>query len=237
MEDEVPYILDEQVRYYQDRAPEYDDVWYRRGPYDLGPEGNAAWFRETARLEAVVDALDVSGNVLELACGTGIFTRRLAPRTHRMIAVDAADRALEINRSSVGDPRIRYVHADLFVWEPPHEERFDVIFFAFLVSHILPARSEEFWHRLKRWLLPGGYVFFCDDIAGAQARQSNPGEDARDGRGFTHRRRLTDGREYTIVKVFHEPDELRTSLASLGWKAKIERTGREFFHGVARPTH
>ena len=40
MNGDVDRILQEQARYYEDRAPEYDDVWYRRGRYDLGPEGN-----------------------------------------------------------------------------------------------------------------------------------------------------------------------------------------------------
>ena len=148
MEPEVEQILHEQHRYYEDRAPEYDDVWYRRGVYDLGPEGNVRWFEETALLEAAVDELDVSGAVLELAAGTGLFTRHLAPRARSMIAVDAATSALAINRERVGDPRVEYVHADLYDWEPPAGQRFDLIFFAFLVSHILPERFEEFWDRL-----------------------------------------------------------------------------------------
>jgi len=230
---DVERILGEQARYYESRAPEYDDVWFRRGPYDLGAEGNALWFEETARLEAAVDDLDASGAVLELACGTGIFTRRLAPRARRLIALDAAASTLRINRARVGDPRIEYVHGDLFEWEPPQGVRFDLIFFAFLISHIPPVRFEAFWSRLVRWLAPGGRVFFCDDMPGAEARPSNPGKDVDAGPDFAHRRRLLDGREYTIVKVFHQPDELTTALGSLGWDADIRTTGLEFYCGVA----
>jgi len=236
VEPEIEHILHEQHRYYEDRAHEYDDVWYRRGTYDLGPEGNTRWFEETARLEAAVDDLDVSGVVLELACGTGLFTRHLAPRARRLIAVDAAAPALALNRERVADPRVEYEHADLFGWEPPPGVRFDAIFFAFLVSHILPERFEEFWGRLVGWLAPGGHVFFCDDVAGAETRQSNPGESVDDGPDFAHRRRLSDGREYTIVKVFHRPEELRDALAALGWSVDIWTTGDEFFYGVARRT-
>ncbi len=235
MESELEQILNEQHRYYEDRAPEYDDVWYRRGVYDLGPEGNARWFEETARLEAAVDELDVSGDVLELACGTGLFTRHLAPRARSMIAVDAATSALAINRERVGDPRVDYVHADLYDWEPPAGQRFDLIFFAFLVSHILPERFEEFWHRLEGWLAPHGTVFFCDDVAGVDPRRSDPGEPVDDGPAFAHRRRLQDGREYTIVKILYDPAELRDRLAALGWQAEIDTTGEEFFHAVAHP--
>jgi hypothetical protein len=67
------------------------------------------------------------------------------------------------------------VHADLYDWEPPAGPAVDLIFFAFLVAH--PAeRFEEFWDRLAGWLAPGGTVFFCDDVAGVDARRSDPGE-------------------------------------------------------------
>ena len=234
MEPEVERILHEQRRYYEDRAPEYDNVWYRRGIYDLGSEGNARWFEETARLEAAVDDLDISGVVLELACGTGLFTRHLAPRARRLIAVDSAAAALAINRERVADPRVEYVHADLFSWEPPHGLRFDVIFFAFLVSHILPEGFLNFWDRLTRWVAPDGLVFFCDDVAGAEVRRSSPGEDIIGGPDFAHRRRLSDGREYTIVKILYRPEELRELLTARGWSADIRTTGDEFFYGVAR---
>ncbi len=230
---DVEGILREQARYYEHRAPEYDDVWFRRGPYDLGAEGNRRWFEETARLEGAVDALDASGAVLELACGTGIFTQRLALRAERLIAVDAAASTLEINRRRVADQRVEYVHGDLFEWEPPQGLRFDLIFFAFLISHIPPSRFEEFWNLLVGWLVPGGRVFFCDDVAGAETRPSNPGECVEDGPDFAHRRRLLDGREYTIVKVFHRPDGLTAALASLGWHADIRTTGSEFYYGIA----
>ena len=235
VESETEQILREQHRYYEDRAPEYDDVWYRRGIYDLGPGGNERWFEETAKLEAAVDDLDISGSVLELACGTGLFTRHLAPRAGRLVAVDAAASALAINRARVDDPRVEYVHADLYGWVPADDTRFDTIFFAFLVSHILPEHFGAFWERLDRWLAPGGSVFFCDDVAGPNRRRSDPGEPATDGPDWAHRRRLSDGSEYTIVKILYRPEEFRERLRSLGWDADVRTTGDEFFYGVARP--
>lgn len=233
MTSDIDGILREQSRYYEDRAPEYDDVWYRRGIYDLGPEANRRWFAETARLEDALDDFAPSGAVLELAAGTGLFTRHISPHATRLIAIDAAASALAINRDRLADDHIEYVQADLFEWEPPDGLRFDAIVFAFLISHVLPERFDEFWHRLAGWLAPGGRAFFCDDLAGAEHRASTIGDTVHDGPGFALRRQLTDGREYTIVKVYYAPDELEERLAGLGWRADVCTTGREFFYGVA----
>lgn len=235
MADEVSEILQEQSRYYEDRAPEYDDVWLRRGRYDLGPEGNARWFAETAALEAVVDAFDATGDVLELASGTGLFTRHLAETATTLVAVDASAPAMEINRARLGAPHVDHVVADIFAWEPPEDLRFDAIVFCFFISHVPPDRVAGFWRRIEGWLKPGGRVFCCDDLAGVESRASNPSEPDAETAEFAHRRRLHDGREYTIVKVLYTPDGLRDELDALGWDAEVGATAEEFVYATARP--
>jgi len=228
-------ILHEQSDYYEARANEYDDVWYRRGRYDLGPAGNARWFAETAQLEAAVDAAGMTGDILELACGTGLFTRRLARRTDRLTALDASATVLAINAARVADPTVVYGQADVFEWEPPDRRRYDHIFFGFFLSHIPPHRLDAFWERLERWLAPGGRVWFCDDAPGFDERPSNPGETVADGPEWAHRRTLHDGRSFTIVKNCHAPETLTAWLAARGWHADIATTGEEFIFGSARP--
>jgi len=49
-------------------------------------------------------------------------------------------------------------------------------------------------------------------------------------------RRLADGREYHIVKRFHEPQPLQRRLAELGWSALVQATPEFFIYGHATPT-
>ena len=42
----VDRLLAEQRRYYRERAPEYDDWWFRRGAYALDTETAARWFAD-----------------------------------------------------------------------------------------------------------------------------------------------------------------------------------------------
>jgi SAM-dependent methyltransferase len=231
---EIGRILEEQADYYEARAAEYEDCYLRRGRYDRGPEANAEWFAETARLEAAVDRFDASGTVLELACGTGLWTRFLAPRAKCLVAVDSSANVLELNRKRYGAPNVDYRQADIFDWAPPAGERFDAIFFGFFISHIPPSMFAGFWQDLGRWLAPGGSVFFCDDAAGSERPFS--GQRVQDAPGFALKRGLSDGREFTIVKIFYEVGELTGMLRALGWDADIGTTGRLFIHGTASPT-
>src|SRR5919202_1335145 len=98
----VGRLLAEQRRYYRERAPEYDDWWFRRAGYALDSETAARWFADVRELEAALEAFGPGGDVLELAAGTGIWTRRLLRHADRVMAVDAVAEVLELNRARNG---------------------------------------------------------------------------------------------------------------------------------------
>ena len=51
MADDLQEKLDEQLRYYRARAPEYDAWALREGGFDRGPRERAKWFADIAKLE------------------------------------------------------------------------------------------------------------------------------------------------------------------------------------------
>ena len=84
--DDLQDRLDEQLRYYRARAPEYDAWALREGGFDRGPRERAKWFADIAKLERALDRFHPSGRVLELACGTGQWTERLTRYADRLTA-------------------------------------------------------------------------------------------------------------------------------------------------------
>lgn len=225
-------VLIEQVDYYRQRAAEYDRWWLRQGRFDRGADVNARWFAETAALEDVLDRFDPRGRVLELAGGTGLWTRHLAPRATELTVVDAAPEVLEINRARVADDSVRYVQADLFQWRP-EPGYYDACVFAFWLSHVPAARFESFWAMVATALAPGGRALMIDSARTERSTAADhrlPGEDEE-----TMTRRLDDGREFRIVKRFYEPDWLERELVGLGWEASAGTTGEFFVWAIAAP--
>lgn len=229
-----PSILAEQVAYYRKRAGEYDEWWFRTGRYDHGDELNAAWHADAREVEsALTSFLDQRKprRALELACGTGLFTRWLAPRVGELLALDASPEVQTINRERVQAGNVRYEIADLFAWEPA--ERYDLVFMSFWLSHVPQARFASFWATLRDALAPGGAVYLIDsahDPASAARNHAPPGADA----GVVTRK-LDDGSTWRVVKVFWTPESLGAALATIGWRAAVTQTPRFFIQGAAEP--
>jgi SAM-dependent methyltransferase len=225
-------LIEEQRRYYDERAPIYDDLYFRRGVYAFDDEATAAvWQRETDTLERFVQDLQIDRSaVLELACGTGLWTRFLVQRARRVVAVDSSPRMLEENRRRVADDRVRYERVDLFAWE--HGERFDLVFAGFFLSHVPPDRWVPFWSKVAGWVAPGGAIAFVDDAWGRDRPRS--GDRDPDGPEHAHRRQLGEDR-FTIVKRFFRPDELELAFATAGIAANVATTGEHFLFGAGTP--
>ena len=217
-------VLAEQQRYYRARAPEDDDWWFRRGRYDRGADANAAWSDEVGALERLLCREAPLGDALELACGTGLWTRHLVRLASSVVAVDGSPEALALCRDRVAGP-VSLVRADLFDWDPP-VAAFDTCFFGFWLSHVPEERFDAFWSTVARALRPGGSAIVVDSLA---TPRSTAADHVLPGKGEdTMTRRLDDGREFRIVKRFLAPDALRSRVRRLGWDGEAVATG-EFF--------
>jgi demethylmenaquinone methyltransferase/2-methoxy-6-polyprenyl-1,4-benzoquinol methylase len=211
--EELEALLAEQVAYYRARAPEY-----HRGALDL-PGGE--------ELVAAIESFRPTGDVLELACGPGIWTSRLLRHANSVTAVDASPEMLAIASGRVGRGRAHFIEADLFTWEP--DRRYDVVFFGFWLSHVPPERFESFWSLVADCLEPDGRVFFADDA------YRTPDELVEGEASSTIRRRLSDGTAFRAVKVPYRPAELEQRLTRLGWHVRVSSTSGPFFWGTGTP--
>lgn len=230
----MPSVLAEQRAYYGARAAEYDEWFLRRGRYDHGPEQNARWWAEVAEVRTALAAARLTGEVLELAGGTGIWTERLARNATSITVLDASPEMIAINqdrlaRAGLAD-RVAYQQADLFAWRP--DRAYDAVFFGFWLSHVPAGRLDPFLAAVAEALRPGGRVFLVDNRR--EPTSSSPDQPLAAADDPIMPRRLNDGRTFRIVKVFREPAELVAAFARQGLELTVHETPTYFQWGIGR---
>lgn len=203
-------MLREQLAYYRAVAGEYHT-------HALDVPGQQ-------ELANVIRSWVPEGDVLELACGTGLWTEWLLASAATVTAVDGAPEMLEIARARVGpEAPVRFVEADLFAWRP--DRRYDAVWFGFWISHVPAERFEPFWSMVADALAPGGQVFFFDD-------NHRSSEELVEGPASPIvERRLHDGRRFRVVKIPYEAEHLEQRLRALGWEISVSGTAGPFYWG------
>jgi ubiquinone/menaquinone biosynthesis C-methylase UbiE len=215
-------ILGEQLAYYRARAQEYDESIQEVGRFATPEPVRPNTDREWASIVAAIHALAPVGDVLELACGTGMWTQELVKIAASVTALDGAPEMVEANRAKLNDPRVNYQVVDLFQWHP--EEQYDLVFFGFWLSHVPPDRLPIFLDKVSRSVRPGGRLFIVDE-----PNSNSPLSGENEGGQFQNRT-LHDGREFRIVKVYYDPTEIQSALAERGFRDFTSARGQYFFH-------
>lgn len=219
----------EMLAYYEARAGEYDDWYLRRGRYARGPIHDAAWNAELDGAGTWLDALPLHGDIVELAAGTGWWSPLLASKGELSL-YDAAEAPLERARERLVAHRLR---AHLHVrdaWAEP-DRQVDALFCGFWLSHVPRTRTGEFLALARRWLKPGAIFAFIDSLPDPQSGAADNPEPGAD----LAVRRLDNGREFTIVKVYRNAAALEDALREAGFSgARVTTTGRFFVLGEAR---
>lgn len=198
------------VDYYHRRSPEYEAVWERDDPRR----------REEQRALAAALRTTLQGRrVLEVACGTGYWTERLAGWASSITAVDAAPGMLERARvRGLPGDRVTFLAGDAYRLSEV-EGDFDGGLAAFWLSHVARSRLPAFLESFHRRLDAGAAVFLADNvyIPGLGGELVDPRE------GDTYKRRsLADGSEHLVLKNYYSARELRELLSPHARDLRVE---------------
>lgn len=100
---------------------------------------------------------------LDVGCGTGTFTRLLAQRADRVLALDLSPEMIRVARERSGDqPNIDFQIGDVLLWNVPPEQLDCIVSIATL--HHLPLQATL--AKLKHALRPGGALLVLDLFRG-----------------------------------------------------------------------
>ncbi|MFN4255232.1 MAG: class I SAM-dependent methyltransferase [Saprospiraceae bacterium] len=141
----------DQPNYYAHRASEYEKV------YQIPAEQP-----DLAKLYGQAQAIFKNKKVLEIACGTGIWTQAIAETAHAVLATDINEPMLHIARQKEY-PRQNMVFetGDMYDLQV-HDRPFDALFGGFIWSHVSRHELENWLDSLHRLLEPGSRVVFVE---------------------------------------------------------------------------
>lgn len=195
-------------RYYAARAPEYDRVY-------LKPERQ----HDLRAIERWLPTVFAGRSLLEIACGTGYWTRFLAPVATRVLAIDAAPETLHIAQARVpADEKVSFMTGDAYAL-PAQARGFEGAFAGFWISHVPKARVRPFLQGLHAALTPGAKVVLLDNrfVEGSSTPIAE-----QDDEGNTYQvRRLEDGSSYRVLKNFPSEEELRRAVDGLAVERQL----------------
>ena len=182
--------------YYNKRLQEYETVYTK-------PERQADLNALLARLQTDVSRREV----LELACGTGWWTERLAAHAASWIATDADTGALDI----VQHKAIQGLSATttLNAYQPSVSTPVDCVFAAHWYSHLRLDERSIFFRSVHGCLKPGGRLIMLDNnfVSGSSTEISRT-----DIEGNTYQtRKLKDGSLHEVLKNFPDQQQLAAS--------------------------
>lgn len=193
--------------YYAARAAEYDAI-YRK------PERQP----DLREIETWLPSVLRGRRILEIACGTGYWTRFLAPVACSIVAIDSAEETLRIAGERVPPGNTSFAVGDAYAPGQPGRS-FDAAFAGFWFSHVPRERQAEFLSALNSALEPGAKVVFLDNrfVEGSSSPISE-----QDARGNTYQSRsLSDGSRHRVLKNFPSEKELHALVAmGLGQSAR-----------------
>lgn len=204
-------------RYYALRGAEHDDWYARRGRFtDPNPQANATWHAQLAELSREITRFSASmplvkdTTVLDLACGTGRWTSYFAKGLYSgatIVALDYARSMLDITLDHLAEEeladKVALIRADAYAL-PFANNVFDAVFMGLWLSHVPREKVYVFLKEVQRILKPKGQLLLFDSAP--QAGQ--PNEEVQ-------LRKLADGSQHRVLRVFYSPDELKTELETV----------------------
>jgi len=191
------------LAYYAARANEYEKVYAK-------PERQ----NDLRFLHQVVPTYLTRHRVLEVACGTGYWTRMIAARATSVTGIDLSLEVLAVARAEQpASAPAQFVLGDAYALDRV-PGKFDAAFLGFWWSHVQHAKLHRFLTGLHRRLEPNSLVLVLDNryVAG-----SNWPITRADEQGNTYQRRqLDDGAEYEVVKNFPSTADVSDAIEAAG---------------------
>jgi len=180
--------------------------WARR--WDSGMEAVMdlpEYKQQFDKISEVINEAVAGKNVLEIAAGTGIWTRRIVAVIASLVATDINEAPLKIAQEKEYPPgKVSFRIGDMYsLGDVPQK---DALFGGFIISHVLRQGYTKFFDTLNARVVPGGTIILFDT-----KRLVPPTRIDAEGNYYDVRKE-PDGTKHEVLKNHPSQEELRELL-------------------------
>lgn len=152
----------------------FGGLWRKGDPWDLETHPF-----EVAKYDAQLALLDADrgsgvryGRALEIGCGAGAFTRRLASRCASVIGVDVAEPAIALARQRTAASNVSYLRENVMEWQDGLKGEWDLVVCAETICYLgwLYPFFDVAWlaHRIYDGMRAGGRLLLANTCGGVE---------------------------------------------------------------------
>ncbi|MEM9886680.1 MAG: methyltransferase domain-containing protein [Bacteroidota bacterium] len=201
--------IEDQVRYYQERAKEYDLVYEK-------PERQV----DLCKLKTYLPTKFEAKHTLEIACGTGYWTKSIAKAALSVSAIDINESVLEIAKTRLKNQVNVTLSQSDYQNLSQLKVKYDALFGGFIWSHIPLEQLENFLSICLNAVKPYGIAVFIDN----RYIEGNSTPICRvDDMGNSYQiRKLQSGATFEVIKNYPTVSSVRELLKDaafqISWK-------------------
>ncbi|HMG15555.1 MAG TPA: class I SAM-dependent methyltransferase [Saprospiraceae bacterium] len=195
------------VSYYKDRANEYEKIYSK-------PERQ----EDLKSAASILQEIFAGKQVLEIACGTGYWTEKIAATATSIFATDINESVIDIaKKKKLSSKQVSFAIADIYNFSD--HNKFASLFGGFIWSHILLQDLNKFLSFVNSLVSPGSTVVFIDNNF---VEGSNHPISERDEQGNSFQtRKLEDNTTHLVLKNFPTEKFLQLKLKDIGAEFKF----------------
>jgi SAM-dependent methyltransferase len=189
---------DDLANYYAQRAAEYEAIYAKpERQYDL------------EKAATLLQEIFNGKNLLEIACGTGFWTEKIAQTARTIVATDINESVLEIARNkNIPNNNVHFEAVNMYQLQP--EKPVEALFGGFIWSHIAIQESPDFIRKANSLVSAGGTVVMMDN---RYVEGSSTPIFSRDEFGNTYQqRRLQNEEAFLVLKNFPTKPDIENAL-------------------------
>lgn len=196
------------ITYYAKRAKEYESVYNRKIPKRL---------KEQKFIGKYVKQAFKNRYVLELACGTGYWTKYLINSADKILATDINYEMLAIAADKIKSSSVQFLVGDAY--NPPvGAPKFTGGMANFWFSHISKKNIKKFLNSFHTRFSKGSIIIFVDDVynkdlGGNLVRKENMKD--------TFKQRKLRNEKFEILKNYYSQKELQEIFSPYDKKMQI----------------